>query len=275
MDDWVPFDDLLANRGFRVIKFDNRDIGLSQRFDEKFPEGSAPSDFPYTINDMADDAAAVLDHYGISKAHVVGASMGGLITQVMGTRHPERCITLTPIMTFNSNLKKLSATAQAKDNRETMNRFGKIPPLNEGMTLEEYSNCKLIAAEIIGVDPVYPELSNESRERIKQTCSATYKRNGVDWGGHGTQRQVMAMMAWDERGELEPHTTKLESMAIPTLVLHGLYDKLIPIEYGRQLADRIPESRFVEYVGNHTLGNHPDVRDFVLATIVDHLRSYE
>jgi alpha-beta hydrolase superfamily lysophospholipase len=77
---WTPFDEKIANRGFHVIKFDNRYMGLTQRFDNIIAPGGGEPSFAYTINDMADDAVAVLNHYGISKAHVIGASIGGLIT---------------------------------------------------------------------------------------------------------------------------------------------------------------------------------------------------
>merc|ERR1719343_545810 len=105
---WKPWDERLVAEGFRVIKFDNRDMGNTQRFDDVLPDPqkylehmNSPTEAKsaYCIEDMADDAVAVLDHYGVAKAHIVGCSMGGLITQVVGVKHGSRCKSLCPIMT--------------------------------------------------------------------------------------------------------------------------------------------------------------------------------
>jgi len=275
MTDWNPFDKKLAECGFHVIKFDNRDVGCSQRFDNMIQDldpdiNSSESDdvFAYTIDDMADDAVAVLDHYRISKAHVIGASMGGLITQVVGTRYPKRCITLTPIMTSYS-LRDASNTAFAKD-KKLLEKLMTLTKPKEGMSLEEYIDCKLVANAIFSVDPSNPIFSEETKKRTKQNATTDYKRNGIDWGGAGANRQAEAIRGW-EKFELEAHKGRLESIDIPTVVLHGVHDSLIPVSYGRQLADKIPSSRFVEYVGNHSFGNHPDVGNFILDVIVDHI----
>ena len=275
MADWTPFDKKLADCGFHVIKFDNRDVGCSQRFDNMIQDqdpdiNSSESDdvFSYTIDDMADDAVAVLDHYRISKAHVIGASMGGLITQVVGTRYPKRCVSLTPIMTSYS-LRDASNAAFAKD-KELLEKLMTLTKPKEGMSLEEYIDCKREVNAIFFVDPSNPILSEENTKRTKQNAITDYKRNGIDWGGAGTNRQSEAVRGW-EKFELDAHKGRLELIAIPTLVLHGVHDSLIPISYGRQLAEKIPSSRFVEYVGNHSLGNHPDVGNFILDVIVDHI----
>jgi len=275
MADWNPFDKKLADYGFHVIKFDNRDVGCSQRFDDMIPDqdpdiNSSESDdvFAYTIDDMADDAVAVLDYYKISKAHVIGASMGGLITQVVGTRYPKRCITLTPIMTSYS-LRDASNAAFTQDT-ELLGRLMKLTKPKECMSLEEYIDCKLAMNAIFSVDPSNPIFSEETKKRTKQNATTDFKRNGIDWDGAGTNRQAEAIRGW-EKFELEAHKGRLESIDIPTVVLHGVHDSLIPVSYGRQLADKIPRSRFVEYVGNHSFGNHPDVGNFILDVIVDHI----
>jgi len=274
MVDWAPFDEKIANCGFHVIKFDNRDMGLTQRFDDIIASDGEEPSLAYTINDMADDAVAVLDHYGISKAHVIGVSMGGLITQVVGTRHPERCTTLTPIMTsYNLHAAAIAAAAK-QENKAFFARLGKVTPLKEGISLEEFINNRLMSREIILVDPVYPQLSKENQENIKQNATVEYKRNGIDYDSAGTARQVLAIHAFDGL-EAEAHIGRLESIQIPTVVLHGLYDKVIPVEMGRQLASKIPACRIVEYVGNHyMLGNHPDVSNFIINAITDHISRY-
>lgn len=97
MQEWWPFDQKLVDHGFYVIKFDNRDVGHSQRFGDETP--MAPDAKPlYALHDMADDALGVLDYYGSEKAHILGVSMGGMIAQVIGTKNPARCITLVLIM---------------------------------------------------------------------------------------------------------------------------------------------------------------------------------
>ena len=270
---WAPFDEKIANCGFHVIKFDNRDMGLTQRFDNIIASDGGEPTFAYTINDMADDAVAVLDHYGISKAHVIGSSMGGLITQVVGTRHPERCITLTLIMTSYNIRAATGAAAAKQENKAFFAKLDKFTYLKEGSTLEEHINNCLILHEIIGVDPVYPQLSKENRETIKQNTTVEYERNGIDYESAGSDRQMLAINAFDGL-EAEAHIRRLESIQIPTVVLHGLYDSLIPVEMGRQLASKIPACRIVEYVGNHYYGNHPDVFNFIINAITDHISRY-
>merc|ERR1719343_191613 len=121
---WKPWDERLVAEGFRVIKFDNRDMGNTQRFDDVLPDpqkyvqpGSieaVESKFAYCAEAMANDAVAVLDHYGVAKAHIVGAAMGGLITQIIGVKHGPRCKSLCPIMTAPA-LNNAVGLAMAKD----------------------------------------------------------------------------------------------------------------------------------------------------------------
>jgi pimeloyl-ACP methyl ester carboxylesterase len=167
----------------------------------------------------------------------------------------------------------LLAAAAKKENEAFFARLGKVTTSKEGISLEEYINNCLILHEIIGVDPVYPQLSKANRENIKQNATVEYERNGIDYDGVGRDRQVLAVNAFDGL-EAEAHIGRLESIQIPTVVLHGLYDSLIPVEMGRQLASKIPGCRIVEYVGNHCIGNHPDVFNFIVNTITDHISRY-
>ncbi|WP_253207332.1 alpha/beta fold hydrolase [Verticiella alkaliphila] len=120
-----PFVQRLAQRGYRVVRMDNRDAGLSESFDAAgAPDlkavasarsaGTQPA-LPYTLDDMADDVAALLTHLGIERAHVVGSSMGGMIAQLLAIRHPDRVLTLTSIMSTTGNPELPRATPQAQE----------------------------------------------------------------------------------------------------------------------------------------------------------------
>jgi len=172
------------------------------------------------------------------------------------------------------NLRAASGAAAAKkENKAFFARLGNVTTSKEVISLEEHINNCLVLHEIIGVDPVYPQLSKENGENIKQNATAEYKRNGIGYDGAGRDRQVLAVNAFDDL-EAEAHMGRLESIQIPTVVLHGLYDSLIPVEMGRQLASKIPGCRIVEYVGNHCIGNHPDVFNFIINAITDHISRY-
>jgi pimeloyl-ACP methyl ester carboxylesterase len=196
----------LANLDFFVIRFDNRDVGLSTKFDDSgmpnfleintaYTRGEIP-EVPYTLEDMADDAVGVLDALNIEKAHVCGASMGGMIAQVIAYRHPSRVLSLVLIMSTTGN----PDLPQAKP--EIMAQFfAPVPSEREAYIEETVKRGRLIHGTF-----AYDE--NQAREyRTKE-----YDRN---YYPEGIARQLAAMAV---PGNLKP---KLAAIRAPTLVVHG------------------------------------------------------
>jgi len=217
----------LVARGFRVIRFDNRDIGLSQSFDSAGVPNLALDSLrfalglrvrsAYTLADMAADSVAVLDVLGIAKAHVCGASMGGMIAQHVAARHPERVKSLTLMMTSSGarrlpgpSLKVRGAlTSRPKDQRlETI--------------VEHYVNLY----GLIG-SPAYPAGKDYLRERFTRSVRRSYRPAG-------TARQMVAIAADGDR------TPLLGKLRPPTHVIHGAADPLVPVGAGHDLGARIP-----------------------------------
>jgi len=205
---------LLASRGFHVIRFDNRDVGLS----------TWPSD-PYTLEDMADDAAALLDALGIRAAHVVGASMGGFIAQLVALNHAEKVLTLTSIMSGPNGKEQLQPTDEA--------RALLLAPAPQ--TREERIEMGLLAKRKL-LGPADPFDEPYERARIVAAVDRAYNPAGF-------VRQLQAIAA--AQGRLE----RLQSLRVPTLVVHGDADILVPVENGRLVATAIPGARLVEIQG--------------------------
>ena len=226
----------LAARGFRVIRFDNRDVGLSGKVhDGGIPDlakvgmalatGQKP-DVPYTLDDMAADAVALLDAIGIGKAHIVGASMGGMIAQLVAANHPDRVLTLTSIMSSTGNPALPRATAEA--NAVLMSR-------PQGTDLESLVAHGVKSAKVVG-SPGYPTDDAVLAERARaDLIRQTYPQ--------GFARQLAAIWA---NGDRRP---KLGGITAPTLVIHGAADPLVPVEGGRDTASSIPGARLVEIDG--------------------------
>jgi len=214
-----------ANRGFFVIRFDNRDVGLSTKFEDAglpdfvkisdaYARGEKP-EVPYTLEDMADDAVGVLDALNIDTAHVCGASMGGMIAQILGYRHPSRVLSLTCIMstTGNPNLPQSKPEIMAQF-------FAPVPSEREAFIEETVKRGRLIHG-------TFPYDEDQSREyRAKE-----YDRN---YYPEGTIRQLAAMAI---PGNLK---SKLGTIRAPTLVIHGREDPLNPVEAGEDIATAIP-----------------------------------
>jgi len=230
---------LLVARGFRVIRFDNRDIGLSQRFDHLGVPNLALDSLrhvvglrvksPYTLADMAADAVGILDALGIASAHVCGASMGGMIAQHMARIAPARVRSLTLMMT-SSGARHLPGPS-LKVRSALISR----PPSNtvEGI-VEHY--VKLYA--LIG-SPAYPSAPSGLRERFTVSVRRSYRPAG-------TARQMVAIAADGDRSPL------LGAIGQPTLVIHGDADPLVPVAAGRDLKAKIPEAKIdlVEGMGH-------------------------
>ena len=225
---WHPdFVEMLVARGFRVIRFDNRDIGLSQRFDArgvpnlavesiKFALGMKVS-APYTVADMADDTAGLLDAMGIASAHICGASMGGMIAQQLAVRHPKRVKSLTLIMTSSGSRKLPGPTLKVRG--ALISR--PVDANNVESVIEHY--VKLY--RLIG-SPDYPAPEAYLQERLGMSVRRSYRPAG-------TARQMIAIAADGNRSPL------LAQIAQPTQIIHGKADPLVPVAAGEDLAQRI------------------------------------
>jgi pimeloyl-ACP methyl ester carboxylesterase len=245
------FCEQLAARGFRVIRFDNRDSGLSTRMEAAGPPdlASALNGDPrpaYTLDDMAADAVGLLDALGIEAAHIVGASMGGFISQLIAINHLGRTLSLTSIMSGPSrNEGGVPPTPEA-----AAILFAKPPA-----TREESIEMSLTGrrAWVGSSDPF-----DEAFERAKVMRSVQRAYYPV-----GTGRQLLAVLA------AEPRLERLHGVRVPTLVIHGQDDILVPIENGRMVAAAVPGARMLELEGmGHDLPRRvwPQVIDAVVET---------
>ncbi len=225
---WHPdFVAMLVARGFRVIRFDNRDIGLSQRYDHLgVPNLALDSiryalglkiDAPYTVADMADDTAGLLDAMGIQSAHICGASMGGMIAQQLAVRHPSRVKSLTLIMTSSGSRRLPGPSLKVRS--ALISR--PADPSNVQSIIEHY--VKLY--RLIG-SPAYPAPEAYLHERLGLSVRRSHRPQG-------TARQMVAIAADGNRSKL------LGQIKRPTRIIHGKSDPLIPVQAGHDLAARI------------------------------------
>ncbi len=253
-DDFV---DRIVKRGYRVVKFDNRDVGLSERI-----EAAGAPDFPgiiaalhahetppaaYTLSDMAADAVGVLDALGIAKAHIVGASMGGMIAQLVAADYPEHTLSLTSIMSTTGNPDLPRATPEAM---AVLNERGPTP--DEDM--EGFLAHAVVAAKVIG-SPGYPADEAELRARAKSDAERSFYPLGF-------QRQYAGVMASPER------RAKLAKVTAPTVVIHGEADPLVPVSGGRDTAASIPgaDLRIIQGMGH-------DIPPALYDTVIDGIMS--
>ncbi|MDB5899686.1 MAG: alpha/beta hydrolase [Ramlibacter sp.] len=253
------FVDALVEAGHRVIRMDNRDIGLSQRFQDAgtpnlLVEGmrrqfGLPVRAPYTLSDMAADAAGVLDALGVRRAHVVGASLGGMIAQRLALQAPERVLSLASMMS-SSGARHLPGPRA----RVLQVMLSRPRDRSEAAVLDYY--LRLFRA--IG-SPAFPT----PEAQLRDTIVASLRRGGFYPAG-GT-RQVAAMAADVTRARELPRITA------PTLVLHGEDDPLVPVACGADTAQRIPDARLVTIRGmGHDLP--PGVVERLLPPLLAHLR---
>lgn len=212
----------LATQGFFVIRFDNRDIGRSRHLHD----GPAPKLIPialgfrrsaaYRLTDFANDAVALLDHLGIERAHVVGASLGGAITQTIAIEQPDRVATATSIMGPSGAI------------------FAELPrlrllPQMLRATPEDDPVASLVAFNRTIGSPGYPFDEDLDRERVTAARGRAFDPAGV-------QRQLGALLASGSRRR------KLRSVTVPMLVIHGEDDPLVPVRAGRAVARAVPDA---------------------------------
>ncbi|GAA4346335.1 alpha/beta hydrolase [Variovorax defluvii] len=251
----------LVDAGFRVVRHDNRDIGLSEGFDEAGTGNllwqslrqriGLPVRSAYSVQDMADDALGVLDALGICRAHIVGASMGGMIAQRVAAGAPERTASLVSIMS-SSGARHLPGPRP-----DVVAALMRRPARRTQAALVAHS---LGLAQLIS-SPAYPQDEKTLTERIARGLRRAYRPAGI-------VRQMLAIGADGERHAL------LARISSPTLVLHGDADPLVPIACGEDTARRIPGARLVTVPGmGHDLP--PPVCDVLLQHIIPFMQSAE
>ncbi|HXZ85052.1 MAG TPA: alpha/beta hydrolase [Myxococcota bacterium] len=242
----------LARRGHFVVRFDNRDVGLSTHFDGA-PAPPAPLllarraageplGVAYDLGDMAEDAAGLLDHLELSNAHVVGASMGGMIAQTLAVAHPRRVRSLTSIMSSTGH----PGLPPAKP--EAMARLG-LPAPAEREAYIEHS----LATQRICAGSGFPF----DEERGRRVAGRAFDRA---FDPRGVARQLAAVLASGSRREA------LAKLNLPALVIHGLEDPLVPVEGGLDTHQAIPRSELLLIDGmGHSLprGVWPTVLDAI------------
>jgi pimeloyl-ACP methyl ester carboxylesterase len=241
--------ELIASCGFRVTRFDNRDVGLSTKLDGLGPPdimrllgGTArPS---YSLDDMARDAVGLLDALAVSAAHVVGVSMGGMIAQLIAINHPERVLSLTSIM----------STVGGPDVVQAEPAVGAVLMAPPGRTREEQVERSLANRRLLfGTGMPFDEArARRKAERAVDRC----------FYPDGAMRQLAAIFAAPDR------TAGLGRLTIATLVIHGENDPLVPPANGRQTAAALPRARLIMIPGmGHALPDHvwPQIVDAIAA----------
>ncbi|MDQ1402432.1 MAG: hypothetical protein QOG03_748 [Actinomycetota bacterium] len=218
----------LAARGFLIIRFDNRDIGLST----KTPTAPDPSRPAYLLADMAEDAAGLLDALGIDAAHVVGVSMGGMISQSLAIAHPDRVLSLCSIM---------SNTGDGVTGQPHPEAFAAMMRSGGDDRANRIENSLAMWRVLWG-----PHFEFEE-ERMRGRIERAYDRC---FHPIGTMHQLIAIANSPDR------TPALRNLDIPTLVIHGDADPLVDVSGGRATADAIPNAKMIEIQGmGHDLPN--------------------
>jgi len=217
----------LVDGGLQVIRFDNRDVGLSTHLTD-----SPPADLPaalrdlssvsYTLSDMAADAVGLLDALGLEKAHVVGASMGGAIAQTMAIEHADRVGSLTSMMSTTGNLSVGQPSPEV-----LRDVFGGPPAVTRNEVIQ-----KMLQAFRAVASPRYPNDENEVVARAGRAYDRSYDPIGV-----ARQR-----LAWGASGD---RTERLRHLDLPTLVIHGVADRMCDVSGGRATAEAIPRAELV------------------------------
>lgn len=246
----------LADQGFHVVRFDNRDAGLStfladpvEVFEviQQVGAGETP-DVPYLLSDMAADTIGLLDHLGVDRAHIVGASLGGMIAQTVALEHPERVATLTSVM---------STTGDPDVGQPTSEALGVLltpPP----QTREQMQDRRVASAHAFGSPGLWDEVT--VRERAGEHWDRKHDATGV-------ARQLVAILASGSR------TDRLRQLDIPTLVIHGTADNLVGPSGGERTAEVVPNAKLLLIEGmGHDLPAvlWPQIVDAITAHATQH-----
>jgi pimeloyl-ACP methyl ester carboxylesterase len=246
--------DGFVEHGFRVIRFDNRDIGRSSTIATPPPGRlrqllARPRPDAYDLTDMAADAFGLLEQLGIDRVHVVGMSMGGMIAQTLAARHPDRVATLTSIFATTGRPRV------GQPARSTIARLAKRP----ARTAEESVARHLAMLAHIG-GPAFPP--DDELERA--WAVGLWERGGGAAARAGVPRQISAIQASGDR------TGELRRITAPTLVVHGSTDRMVHPSGGRATAAAIPGARHVQIIG---MGHHlaPGVIDQLVELVTDHV----
>jgi pimeloyl-ACP methyl ester carboxylesterase len=222
--------ELFAERGFHVIRFDNRDAGLSTKIRGRVPNvmrlmAGLPTRVPYLLDDMVADTFGLLDHLGIERAHVVGTSMGGMIAQTMAIQRPERVLSLGSM---------LSTTGDRRVGTPKL-RVWSVLTRRAPNDREAYIAYFMRVFRMIG-SPAY----RMDDERMRERAAATYDRCHYP---AGTARQLGAILASGSR------TAALRQLDVPTVVIHGESDPLVPLRAGLATARAIPGAELITIPG--------------------------
>jgi pimeloyl-ACP methyl ester carboxylesterase len=220
----------LADRGFHVIRYDNRDVGLSTWMEDAGAPDMASAfggepNAAYELDEMAADAAELLDSLDIRAAHIVGASMGGFIAQLVAINHPERVLSLTSIMSGPGGTDMVAPTPEGAAILMVS------PPDSREERIEQAMSFRRV---LVGSGDPFDEAHEKAR--ATRSVDRSYYPPGVG-------RQLLAILAAKSRLE------RLKEVKAPTLVIHGVDDVLVPVENGRLVADAVPGARLIEFEG--------------------------
>ncbi|MCJ8167975.1 alpha/beta fold hydrolase [Pseudomonas sp. A3.4] len=248
----------LCQQGFRVIRFDNRGVGLSVWQRSAASPSLAwqavryrlglPVEAPYVLADLADDALALLDALQIERAHVLGASLGGMVAQHMAAKAPQRLLSLTLLMSTSGD--------------------PGLPPPNEhvltlltqrsGDSLEARIDQQVALLAALG-NPAWPS----DMQALKDEAAASFARS---WRPEGVELQLLALLAEPARNDL------LQGLQVPTLVVHGTADPLLPVMHGVHLAAQVPGAK-LQLIAGLAHRFQPAFAQPLLAAVVPHLQA--
>ncbi|MFN8445882.1 MAG: alpha/beta hydrolase [Caldilineaceae bacterium] len=241
--DWpMELIDALVQRGYRVVRFDNRDIGLSTHLDEAgLPDSDAigkalqagqPAPLAYTLHDMAADAVGLLDALQIQQAHLVGISMGGAIAQLMAIDYPEHVLSLTLLMSDSGNPQQPVIA--------NPDSFADVPPQPTTVDMESYIDWQVKTWQALS-GPDYPT----DEATLRQWAERDFAR-GYDPAGFARQGAAIVVDRYEASGYRHNHLTEIKT---PTLVLQGTSDPIVPMDAATELAASVPGAELRQVPG--------------------------